>query len=89
MGVSDPLKKIAEKIAGKPKEVKKDDIIIKEVDLGKTIKLPNGEVIEKSDIIQITPEGTVIYISSDGSIKTARLVEHARKIEDNLNISLV
>lgn len=84
------MSSIVKKILGDKKDdkVKPDDIVIKEVDLGRTIKLPNGEVIEKQDILQITPDGLIVYVSRDGQIKTSRLFEQ-KTDENRLNISLV
>lgn len=48
------------------------------VDLGRTIRLPNGEEIDTKDILQILQDGTVIYVSKDGSIKRVRLAEEER-----------
>lgn len=72
----------------KPVQNKKE-VIIKELNLGKTIKLPNGEVIEKTDIISITPDGEIIYISSDGTLKTVKLNNHSHQITTDKNILFV
>lgn len=62
---------------------------VKVIDLGKTIKLPNGDVIDRNDILQVLSDGTIIYVARDGTVKQIKLEGKKPAVIDEQQIVVV
>lgn len=80
---------LLEKLLGGRKR-EKEELVIKELKLRKPIKLPNGDVIDREDILQVLSDGTIIYVAQDGSVKQYKAGREQLLVESpELNVSVI